>query len=80
MNIEIKVFSSLRNEVQTSEKRLDGDQWEIGEGATVGQVLEMLQLSGRDDLILLVNGHHANKERVLNECDALSILPPIGGG
>jgi molybdopterin converting factor small subunit len=80
MNIEIKVFSSLRNDVRPSDKRLDGDKWDIGEGATVGHVLEILQLSERDDLILLVNGHHANKERVLSEGDALSILPPIGGG
>ena len=80
MNVEIKVFSSLRKDVGPSDKRLDGDKWEIGEGATVGHVLEMLQLGGRDDLILLVNGHHARKESVLNEGDALSILPPIGGG
>jgi molybdopterin converting factor small subunit len=80
MNIEIKIFSSLRNDVRPSDKRLDGDKWEIGEGATVGHVLEMLHLAGRDDLILLVNGHHANKESVLSEGDTLSILPPIGGG
>jgi molybdopterin synthase sulfur carrier subunit len=80
MIIEIKVFSSLRNDVQPSDKRLEGDTWDIGEGATVGHVLEMLHLAGRDDLILLVNGHHANKESVLSEGDALSILPPIGGG
>jgi molybdopterin converting factor small subunit len=80
MFIEIKVFSSLRNEVQSSGKRLDGDRWDVEEGATVGQVLEMLRLVGRDDLILLVNGHHADKESVLSEDDALSILPPIGGG
>jgi molybdopterin converting factor small subunit len=80
MNIEIKVFSSLRHDVQPSDKRLDGDKWDIGEGATVGHVLEILHLAGRGDLILLVNGHHANKESVLSEGDALSILPPIGGG
>jgi molybdopterin converting factor small subunit len=80
MFIEIKVFSSLRSEVQSSDRRLDGDRWDVEEGATVGQVLEMLRLSGRDDLILLVNGHHANRERVLSEGDGLSILPPIGGG
>jgi molybdopterin converting factor small subunit len=80
MNIEIKIFSSLRNDVKPSGKRLDGDKWDIREGTTVGQILEMLHLAGRDDLILLVNGHHANKESVLSEGDALSILPPIGGG
>jgi molybdopterin converting factor small subunit len=80
MIIEIKVFSSLRNSVQPSENHLDGDRWDIGERATVGQVLEMLNLGGRGDLLLLVNGNHAQSESVLSEGDALSILPPIGGG
>jgi molybdopterin converting factor small subunit len=80
MIIEIKVFSSLRNYVQPSENHLDGDRWDIGERATVGQVLEMLNLRERGDLILLVNGNHALSESVLSEGDVLSILPPIGGG
>ncbi len=80
MIIEIKVFSWLRNHVQSFNNRLDEDKWNIEEGATVGQVMEMLHLAGRGDLILLVNGRNANKESVLNEGDVLSILPPIGGG
>jgi molybdopterin synthase sulfur carrier subunit len=80
MKIQIKVFSWLRNHVQSSNNRLDEDKWNIQEGTTVGHVMEMLHLAGRGDLILLVNGHHANKESVLNEGDVLSILPPIGGG
>lgn len=80
MIVEIKVFSSLRKGIPTDEHHLDGDRWDVEEGATVGQVLEMLNLAGRGDLILLVNGHHVTKESVLSEGDALSILPPIGGG
>jgi len=80
MIIEIKVFSWLRNHVQSFKNRLDEDKWDIEEGATVGHVMEMLHLAGRGDLILLVNGRSANKESVLNEGDVLSILPPIGGG
>ena len=80
MIIEIKVFSSLRNSLPPSENHLDGDRWDIGERATIGQVLEMLNLSDRGDLVLLVNGNHAQSEDLLNEGDVLSILPPIGGG
>ncbi|NIO07755.1 MAG: MoaD/ThiS family protein [Deltaproteobacteria bacterium] len=50
------------------------------ERATVGQVLEMLNLRERGDLILLINGNHAKNESVLSGGDVLSILPPIGGG
>lgn len=80
MIIEIKVFSSLRKNVPSSNHPLDKDKWDVKEGATVGDVLEMLHLAERGDLILLVNGHHTDKENVLSEGDALSILPPIGGG
>jgi molybdopterin converting factor small subunit len=80
MIVEIKVFSFLRKGILTDERHLDGDRWDIGERATVGQVLEMLNLRGRGDLILLVNGNHAHSESVLSEGDVLSILPPIGGG
>lgn len=57
MIVEIKVFSSLPNYVQTSDKHLEDDKWEVANGATVGHILEMLNLPGRGDLILLVNGH-----------------------
>jgi len=80
MIIGIKVFSSLRKFIPPDERHLDGNRWDVEEGATVGQVLEMLNLPGTQDLILLVNGLHANKERVLNEGDVLSVFPPIGGG
>jgi molybdopterin converting factor small subunit len=80
MVIKIKAFSFLRNYLQPSDNRLDDDEWVVPDDATVGQVLEMLNLGGRGDLLLLVNGNHAQSEIVLSEGDALSILPPIGGG
>ena len=70
----------MRDSVPPSENHLDGDRWDIGDRATIGQVLEMLNLRERGDLILLVNGNHAQSESVLSEGDVLSILPPIGGG
>lgn len=80
MVIKIKAFSFLRNYLQPSDNRLDDDEWVVPDDATVGQVLEMLNLRGRGDLIFLVNGNNADSESVLSEGDALSILPPIGGG
>ena len=63
-----------------AERSPDGDRWDVEDGATVGQVIKMLNLTRTEALILMVNGLHANKERVLNEGDVLSVFPPIGGG
>jgi hypothetical protein len=42
MSVEIKIFSSLRHHVSSSEKRLEGDKWDMPEGSTLNQVLKCL--------------------------------------
>lgn len=80
MIIEIKVFSTLRQHVSSSEKRVKGDQWEIPEGVNVARVLDGLGLPRDQDKIILVNGLHAREDRVLREGDVLYIFPPLSGG
>ncbi len=80
MLVEIKIFSSLRHYVPSSEKRLEGDKWNIPEEATVGQVLEMLNLPEKEVKILLINGRHGDKERILKEGDVFHVFPPMMGG
>ena len=80
MIIEIKVFSTLRQHLSSSEKRLKGDQWEISEGVNVARVLDGLGLSRDQDKILLVNGLHAREDRVLEDGDVVHIFPTLFGG
>ena len=82
MIVEIKIFSFLRDYASCSDGHLDGNKYEISERTTVGEVLGMLNIPGksRKNLLLLINGHHANNESVLNEADVLHIAPPIPGG
>jgi molybdopterin converting factor small subunit len=78
--IEIKVFSILRQHLSSSEKRLEGDKWDVSEGQNVAGVLDLLGLPRDQDKILLVNGVHAREGRVLEEGDVLYIFPPLSGG
>ena len=80
MIIEVKIFSSLRRYIPSSCKRLEGDNWNISEGETVAQVLEMLNIPEKVASIILINGRHAYRESVLNEGDVLAVFPLIAGG
>ena len=80
MIIEAKIFSTLRHYLPNSPKHLDGDKWDIPEGATVAQVLDLLNLPEKEATILLLNGRNADRDRVLNEGDVLHVFGPMAGG
>lgn len=80
MIIEAKVFSSLRHYLPNSHRNLEGDKWDISEGATVAQTLEMLNIPEEEARILLVNGRNVDRQRVLKGDDVLHIFPAICGG
>jgi len=46
----------------------------------VAQVLEMLNLPEKEVKILLINGRHGDKERILKEGDGFHVFPPMMGG
>ena len=78
--MKVKVFTSLRQYIPSSDKHLDGDKWDVPNGAKIIDVLAMLKLPEDQELILLVNGRHADKDRVLGEGDVLHVFPPVIGG
>ena len=80
MIIQVKLFSTLRRHVPNSDRRLEEDKWDITEGATVSQVLEMLNLPEKEATIFLINGRKAGRDQTLNEGDVLHVFPPIAGG
>jgi sulfur carrier protein ThiS len=63
-----------------SDNRLDEDSWHIPEGATIGEVLQFLNIPVKQAKIFMVNGIRVDKRKVLNEGDILHILPAIIGG
>lgn len=80
MIIEIKIHPSLHSNVLETDKLLDGDKWEIADNATVGQILNRLNIPEKEATLLLVNGRAANKNHRLNEGDVFAVFPLLSGG
>ena len=80
MIIKIKAVSILRQYMPLSDNRLDVDSWHVPEEATIGEVLQILNIPVKYAKIFMVNGIRVDKGKVLNEGDILHILPSIIGG
>jgi sulfur carrier protein ThiS len=63
-----------------SNNYLDEDSWHMPDGATISEVLQVLNIPMEHAKIFMVNGIRVGKENVLNEGDVLHILPAIIGG
>lgn len=90
MHLELRFFANFREAVGT--KTVERD---VGDGATVGEVLAALE-ADYDDLDLLEDGdlrehinvlrngrevlHMEGIDTVLEDGDTLSIFPPVAGG
>ncbi len=80
MVVEIKVFASLRHHIPASKMRLEDNKWDIPEGTSVGEVLDILKIPKEEAKIVLINGRSAKMETILKEEDVLHIFPPMCGG
>ncbi len=80
MIIEIKIHSSFHRNVPNTEKKLDGDKWDMMEGTTVGHVLDMLNTPEKEATILLINGRAVNKDHIIEEGDIFAVFPVLSGG
>ena len=80
MVIEVKLYLSLLRHVPQSDKHLERDRWEVPDGATVGQVLEMLNLPDSEARIITVNGRHSYRGKTLRDGDILQVVPVLCGG
>jgi sulfur carrier protein ThiS len=66
---------------QTPDGFLDRLELELDEGATVGEVLEALEMEAENDsLLLVVNGRTATLEQELFDGDELRLMHAISGG
>lgn len=74
MKVKVKLFATLR---QGREKELMID---LPQGATIKDLIEMLDLSKEEVAIIFINGRSKELHEVLQEDDIVSIFPPVGGG
>lgn len=75
MQIKVKLFASLRN--QLGKKELDLN---ISGEDKVRDIIKSLNLAEQDNFITMINGVHCKLDHHLNDGDVLSIFPMIAGG
>ncbi len=74
MVVEVRLFATFR------EGRFKEKQIELGEGSSLGDLLEHLKIPAKEARILLVNGMAVSAEHKLIMNDVVSIFPPLAGG
>ena len=80
MRIELRLFASLRKQLPPGSPR-GKCALDLPEEATIGDVLQRMDIPRPSAQMVLVNGDHDRDfDRVLHDGDVLSIFPPVAGG
>lgn len=78
MHIHVKLFSRFRQHLPQEAK---GEAYvELPEGATVAQLLEHLEISGRVQLVSVNSKPEPDRDYVLHAGDRVRIFPFVVGG
>ncbi len=73
--ITLKLFATLAPYLPEN-----ADQFQIQAGATVGNIIQGLQLPPDAVKLIFVNGRKQDQTYVLEPGDRLGLFPPVGGG
>ncbi len=74
MKITVKLFAYFRD------NRFKIEQREIGQGTTVGDIVDSLGIDREEVGVLMMNSRHTDFDVQPIEDDVLAIFPVIGGG
>jgi sulfur carrier protein len=74
LEVTIRLFATLRKGRYKTEARC------FAPGTTIRQVVQELNISPEELLLILLNGQAVLPEQELNDGDILSLFPPVGGG
>lgn len=74
MQITVKLFATFRV------GRFKERQQDVAPGTACRQIVAELGLTEEELGILLVNGRHAELDRIVEEGDCVSLFPLVGGG
>jgi molybdopterin converting factor small subunit len=80
MRISVNIYAYLRYYLPNQEKLFQEKEWNMPEGATVGQILEKLKLPKEVRITVLLNNNSVDPKEVLKEGDIIHILPQMAGG
>lgn len=75
MQIQVKLMGMLKSQTPP------GGLLELADGTSIGDVLQILEISRDSVQLFIVNGRIVREQRhVLTDGDEFSATPPIGGG
>ncbi|OHB33926.1 MAG: molybdopterin synthase sulfur carrier subunit [Desulfuromonadaceae bacterium GWC2_58_13] len=74
MQIKVKLFAMFRN------GRFKVSEFDFPEGTTCRRIVAEIGLAEEELGVIMVNGRHAQIDRILAEGDTLSLFPLVGGG
>jgi molybdopterin converting factor small subunit len=79
MEVQVKLFATLRRYYPDLAL---GERMDVAlpAGATVGALIDQLELPHAEVKIVFVNGLVREREHPLEEGDEVGIFPPVGGG
>jgi molybdopterin converting factor small subunit len=79
VRVEVQLFATLAAYLPPG---TDGDSvsLHVPDGATVGNVVDLLRIPEDLDYLRVVNGHDSPAGQILKDGDVLSLFPPLAGG
>jgi sulfur carrier protein ThiS len=80
MHVTVHIYAYLRYYLPAAEKLMKEKDWEVPQGASVGQILERLKLPKEVRVTVLVNNNGVDQKAILKEGDIIHILPQMVGG
>ena len=73
MNVALKCFATLANPDTCDFK--DSTAYELEDGQTVGNLVQLAGINGDDVSIIFINGRTADFDTVLSEGDRVALTP-----
>ncbi|MEW6664221.1 MAG: MoaD/ThiS family protein [Thermodesulfobacteriota bacterium] len=81
MKVYLKLYATLRQYVPNAAEIARKEGWEVSEGTTARDVLEMVDFPDGLKVLALVNGAHCrDMAAVLKDGDTLLLYPMMSGG
>jgi molybdopterin converting factor small subunit len=79
MNVELNLYASYRDYLPEGSQG-NTARIELEEGATIGDLMKMIQLEEEKPKIIFKNSTHAKPESRLRDGDRVAVFPPVAGG
>jgi len=79
MKVDVRLFASLMSYAPEGAEK-GAAHVALPEDATVGDLLEMLEVPEGVVKLVFVNGLHAKESTALRHGDRVGIFPPVAGG